>query len=153
MDLAECLARGALCMALEPRKRDDALRVMLDELVQSNALRPNIVDSSLEAVLDRERLGSTAIGKGVAVPHARVDNLDRIVVAFGHSEDGIEFRALDGAPVHEVFLVLAPSGAAAEYLALMQQITRLVQDDDFRRFVGVAKSGQEVLDLIREMAS
>jgi len=140
-------------MALEPRKRDDALRVMLDELVQSNALRPNIVDSSLEAVLDRERLGSTAIGKGVAVPHARVDNLDRIVVAFGHSEDGIEFRALDGAPVHEVFLVLAPSGAAAEYLALMQQITRLVQDDDFRRFVGVAKSGQEVLDLIREMAS
>jgi PTS system nitrogen regulatory IIA component len=153
MDLADCLARGAICMALEPQRRDDAVRVLLDGLVKAKAMPAGFVSRALEAVLERERLGSTAIGNGVAVPHARVDELDHIVVAFGHSEDGIEFRALDGEPVYEVFLVLAPSGAAAAYLELMQQITRLVQDEDFRRFVGSAKSSQEVMDLIKEMAS
>jgi PTS system nitrogen regulatory IIA component len=153
MDLADCLARGAMCMALEPRKRNDAVRALLDALVESKAMPAGLLERALEGVLERERLGSTAIGNGVAVPHARVDELERFAVAFGHSADGIEFRALDGEPVYEVFLVLAPSGAAAEYLELMQQITRLVQDEDFRRFVGRARSSQDVLDLIREMAS
>ena len=153
MDLADCLARGATCMALEPRKRDESLRVLLDGLVQAQAMPAGLVDRAFEAILERERLGSTAIGNGVAVPHARVDELDQIVVAFGRSEAGIEFKALDCEPVHELFLVLAPSGAAEEYLSVMQQITRLVQNQDFRRFVGGLKGDQDVLDLIREMAS
>jgi mannitol/fructose-specific phosphotransferase system IIA component (Ntr-type) len=140
-------------MALEPEKRDEALRVLLDALVESQAMPAGLVDAALESVLDRERLGSTAIGNGVAVPHARVDALDHIVVAFAHSGDGVEFKALDGEPVHDIFLVLAPPGAAEEYLALMQQITGLVQNEDFRRFVGGAKSDKDVLDLIKEMAS
>lgn len=153
MDLADCLAQGAICMDLAPQRRDEALRTLLDELVASQALPAGLVDRALDAVLEREHLGSTAIGKGVAVPHARVDELECIAIAFGHSRAGVEFKALDGEPVHEVFLVLAPSGAAADYLAVMQQITRLVQDEDFRRFVAGAATGQDVLDLVREMAS
>ena len=110
MDLAECLAQGATCMDLAPQRRDEALRALLDELVASQALPAGLVDQALDALLEREHLGSTAIGKGVAVPHARVDELERIAVAFGHSQTGVEFKALDSEPVHEVFLVLAPPG-------------------------------------------
>ena len=153
MDLADCLAQGAICMDLAPQRRDEALRTLLDELVASQALPAALVDRALDAVLEREHLGSTAIGNGVAVPHARVDELERIGVAVGPCRAGVEFKALDGELVHEVFLVLAPPGAAADYLAVMQQITRLVQDEDFRRFVAGAATGRDVLDLVREMAS
>ncbi|MCK4284379.1 MAG: PTS sugar transporter subunit IIA, partial [Candidatus Brocadiae bacterium] len=94
---------------------------------------------------------STAIGRSVAVPHARLEGLEQILVAFGYSRGGVEFNALDGEPVRQVFLVIAPKGSADEYIGVMERITRLVQNADFRRFVAQLKSAGALLELVEEM--
>jgi PTS system nitrogen regulatory IIA component len=151
MRLVDYLCREAVCMDLQAAERDTAIRELLDQLVASGAMPEALLRNALLAVLKRERLGSTAIGRGVAVPHARVDGLGRVVVAFGRSSAGVEFSALDGGPVHHVFLVVAGRDCASEYLALMQRVSRLVQNDDFRRFVKQARQAGDLVDLIAEM--
>ena len=151
MALADYLSEELIRMDLASRERDGVIRGLLDSLVACKALPARLLEPAVAAILDRERLGSTAIGRGVAVPHARLEELDEVLVAFGYSRAGVEFSALDSQPVHEVFLVIAPKGRADEYLDLMERITRLVQNDDFRRFVSHAKGRRDVMELIKEM--
>jgi len=151
MALVDYLCEAAICLDVTCQQRDDAMRALLEQLAAADMMPEALVDEVLEALLERERLGSTAIGRGVAVPHARLAALDRLVVGFGYSASGVEFHALDGQPVHEVFLVLGPKEGADEYLAVMQHITRLVQNDDFRRFIADAATAAEVIDLFEEM--
>jgi len=151
MALSDYLCKEAICMDLAPRKRDDAVRALLETLVAAGSLPAGALGRALTAILEREKLGSTAIGCGVAVPHARLEELDRILVAFGFSAEGVEFRALDSQPVHEVFVIIAPKGQAAQYLEVMQRITHLVQNSDFRRFLAHTKSSDDVISLIQEM--
>ncbi|MCK4374670.1 MAG: PTS sugar transporter subunit IIA [Candidatus Brocadiae bacterium] len=151
MALTDYLNSDAVCMDLAPRERDEAIRALLGLLVACKALSAELADRALEAILEREALGSTAIGRGLAVPHGRLEGLGRIMVALGFSSSGVEFNALDGAPVHQIFLIIAPTGQAEDYLDAMERVTRLVQNADFRRFVSHAKSSGEVLDLIAEM--
>ena len=151
MALADYLTTESVCMDLATSQRDDALRILLAKLVEAGALPPDLVEKALDALVMREALGSTAIGNGVAVPHARMEELTDMAVGFGHSRTGIEFRSLDGEPVRAVFVVLAPKEGAEAYLDVMQRITRLVQSDDFRRFVRQAGTAEEVTELITEM--
>jgi PTS system nitrogen regulatory IIA component len=151
MALADYLSEKLICMDLQSRERDEVIRDLLSSLVASKAMPAKLVERAIAAILDRERLGSTAIGRGVAVPHARLEELEEVLVAFGYSQVGVQFNALDSQPVHDVFLVIAPKGRADEYLDLMERITRLVQNDDFRRFVSRAQGPREVIELIKEM--
>ncbi len=151
MALADYLHEEAICMDLESRERDEVIRTLLDRLVAGGLMPGDLVKGVLRAILNRERLGSTAIGRGVAVPHARLEGLERILVAFGYSPDGVEFNALDGEPVRQVFLVIAPKGSADEYVGVMERITRLVQNADFRRFVSRLESADALLELVEEM--
>ncbi|MHC4592066.1 MAG: PTS sugar transporter subunit IIA, partial [Planctomycetota bacterium] len=96
MALADYLRSDAVCMDLAAQKRDEAIRALLDQFVDHNVMPAGLAERALAAILDRERLGSTAIGKGVAVPHARVDDLDQVMIAFGYSSGGVEFKSLDG---------------------------------------------------------
>jgi len=149
--LADYLCDGVVSLSLDARKRDEAIRTLLELFVTNKLMATGATGKAMTAVLAREALGSTAIGRGAAVPHARVEGLDRILMAFGYSVKGVEFSALDGQPVHEVFLVIAPPSMATEYMDVLQRISRLVQDDDFRRFVARVKNRQEAMDLIKEM--
>lgn len=151
MTLVDYLSRDAICMDLEPETRDDALRTMLERVARAGMVPQERLDGVLAALLDREQRGSTAIGRGVAVPHAKIEDLDHIVVSFGYSSRGVEFKALDGEPVHQIFLVLACPDAADDYIDVLQRITRLVRDDDFRRFISQAADSQAVLELLEEM--
>jgi mannitol/fructose-specific phosphotransferase system IIA component (Ntr-type) len=151
MALADYLSEKLICMDLQSRERDEVIRDLLNTLVACKAMPAKLVERALAAILDRERLGSTAIGRGVAVPHARLEELEEVLVAFGYSRAGVQFNALDSQPVHDVFLVIAARGRADEYLDLMERITHLVQNDDFRRFVSRAKGQREVIELIKEM--
>jgi len=149
--LIDYLRKEAMCMELASRERDDAIRALLEQLAEANLMERRLVEPTLQAILDRERVGSTAIGRGVAVPHARLEGIEKTLVAFGYSSAGVAFNALDGEAVHEIFLVVAPRASAGEYIEVMQRITRLIQDQDFRRFVSRARCPAEVVDLIAEM--
>ncbi len=151
MALRDYVCREAICTDLQVEERDDAIRVLLEQFVAGGALADRQVEEVFGALVKRELLGSTAIGNGVAVPHARMDGLDGIAVGFAHCPQGVEFNALDGAPVYEVFLVIASREHNDEYISVMERITRLVQNQDFRRFVAAAADGTQVLELIEEM--
>ena len=151
MALSDHLSEESVCMSIEAAERDDALRELLVNLVSHNKLPEAQVEPSMEALLAREKLGSTALGKGVAVPHARVEGLEQTLVAFGYSEEGIEFDALDGQPVQYFFLVISPEDDHEEYVALMGKISQLVRDHDFRRFLEAARESEDVVDLVSDM--
>lgn len=84
-------------------------------------------------LLDRESLGSTGIGDGVAIPHGKMDSIPQIVILVGRSRIGVDFEALDHKPCHIFFLVLAPENVAGMHLRILAQISRLLADESFRR--------------------
>jgi len=151
MALADYLCPETIAMDLRSEKRNDSVRALLERLVSAGKVRADLLDAAVRAILAREELGSTALGNGVAVPHARLDELDGVVMAFGYSRCGVQFKALDGELVHEIFLIMAPGACNDEYMAVLQRVARLVGNGDFRRFLAGADSSDTVLALIEEM--
>ncbi|WP_243546247.1 PTS sugar transporter subunit IIA [Pseudodesulfovibrio tunisiensis] len=90
-------------------------------------------NEAVRVLLEREGLGSTGIGDGIAIPHGKLDDLDRILVLVGRSSEGVEFDALDHKPCHIFFLVLAPAQVAGMHLRILAHISRLLRDSSFRQ--------------------
>ena len=101
-----------------------------------------------QAYETRERLATTGVGEGVAIPHAKLDNLDNISMAIGISRTGIHFDAVDGQPVHIFVALLAPEGSTGEHLKALAGISRILKDPSFRNKLLGAKSSQEIYDAI-----
>ena len=110
---------------------------------------------SLEAICDvlreRELIGSTGVGNGVAIPHGRVAGLSRILVCFGRSQDGISFDAIDNQPVHFFLLILSPLNVAEEYLQTLARASRLLKQPEKRRLLRLATSAQEIIDIFGQV--
>ncbi len=123
---------------------------VLSELI-APALRQNsALDAAkvLEVLRDREQLGSTAVGNGIAIPHGKLRDLDRMILTFGRSEGGIDFGAPDGKPCHLFFMVLAADGAAGQHLGMLGLIARLGRDDAFRTCVMQASNKTELWNIL-----
>lgn len=97
------------------------------------------VDRLTQALEDRERLNSTALGEGVAIPHGKLPTIQRVIAAFGRSPEGIDFQSVDGKPTHLFFLLVAPDGSAGAHLKALARVSRLLKDEAFRaRLLGAA---------------
>ncbi len=103
--------------------RDSVIRELLSALVQGGGLEAGRVEAALEQIAKREKIGSTAIGGGVAIPHARVDFVSAPVVAYALLREGTDFRPLDGEAVRHVFLLLTPSDVDEAHIAVLRRIT------------------------------
>ena len=108
--------------------------------------------AALKVLLDRESLGSTGIGDGVAIPHGKMADLNEIVIVAGRSEEGLDFDALDHKPCHIFFLVLAPEHVAGMHLRVLAQISRLLSSETFREAFLAAKDSQSLWDLLQSHA-
>jgi mannitol/fructose-specific phosphotransferase system IIA component (Ntr-type) len=104
----------------------------------------------VKAIIDREKHGSTGFGKGVAVPHVKHPAIKKRVGAIGRSTVGVDFAALDQAPVYSVFLLLSPQNNPDGHLQAMENIFRNLQQDNFRRFLRQADSSAKIVDLLDE---
>lgn len=104
----------------------------------------------LNVLLERERISTTAIGEGVAIPHGKLANVERVLGVFARSLEGVDFASLDGAPTHLFFVLIAPENAAADHLKALARISRLLKDELFRRRLLAGKSSQELYRLIAE---
>jgi PTS system nitrogen regulatory IIA component len=125
MDLADLIAPEAVIASLKARNKKQALH----ELAQrAGALTGVDARDILDTLLQRERLGSTGIGRGIAIPHGRLGVLPRIVSLFARLEEPIEFDALDNEPVDLIFLLLAPEHAGADHLKALARISRLLRE-------------------------
>ncbi len=107
-------------------------------------------DRLLEILLERESLGSTGIGDGVAIPHGKSNEVDRLIASFGRSLPGINFDALDGKPTHLFFLMVAPENSAGIHLQALAKISRLMKDHLFRKRLLEVNSAEELYTLFSE---
>jgi PTS system nitrogen regulatory IIA component len=104
----------------------------------------------LQVLLDREKLGSTGIGEGIAIPHGRLKKLKRFFISFGRSEKGVDFDSIDGKPSQLFFLVMAPENSAVDNLKLLGRIVALLKDPSFKRRLMEAQSQKEIFQIISE---
>jgi len=145
MRLMDFLIADAIEPNMKSTAKTDAIRELVAMLKRAGAISSE--DSVAKVVLEREELGSTGIGEGIAVPHGKCDDVDGLVAAFGRSEKGIDFESIDNQPVHLLFLLVAPSDSAGPHLMALARISRLLKNRDFRKGLINAESKTEILKI------
>jgi len=125
---------------------------VLEELVSHLAKCEGKVDEDelLKVLLEREKLGSTGINDGVAVPHGKLKNIDRLLSVFGRSREGVDFGALDNKPSHLFFLLVAPESSAGTHLKALARISRIAQNEMFRKRCMEANTKEDLFQLVLE---
>ena len=133
-------------LQLEGRTKEEVIKELVELLTESCCVED--ADTILDAVLAREREGSTGLEKGVAIPHAKCDAVERLSIVIGISKDGIDFDALDGKPSHLFFLMVAPTSESGPHVQAIAKIVKMIKIERFRQRLLKAKSGEEVIDTI-----
>jgi nitrogen PTS system EIIA component len=150
MRLREFIQTGAIIVDLKA----DAARGAIDEMVAALVKTKSIVEADrkkvVDAILRREKKGTTGFGNGVAIPHAKHEGVDGVIGTVARSAAGIDFSALDGEPVHLFFLLLSNPETPEDHLKAMEHIFRSIKNDNLRRFMCQATSREELADLLRE---
>jgi PTS system nitrogen regulatory IIA component len=125
---------------------------VLEEMADGLASNYKGLDAKkvLEVLQERERISTTAIGEGVAIPHGKLPGLERIYGVFARSAGGVDFASLDGGPTHLFFVLIAPENAAADHLKALARISRLLKDEAFRRRLMAGRTSQELFSMIAE---
>jgi mannitol/fructose-specific phosphotransferase system IIA component (Ntr-type) len=148
--LSEIIHTPSIITEFAATDRNGAIRELVQSLAEHGALSADDTEAVARAVISRENQGSTGFGKGVAVPHAKHAAVKCITATIGRSSSGIDFAALDRAPVYTVVLLLSPAEAPEQHLAAMERVFRYLQRENFRRFLRQAETQEAVAELIRE---
>jgi PTS system fructose-specific IIA component/PTS system nitrogen regulatory IIA component len=150
MKLTDFVVREAILPSLQASTKDAAIRAMVESLCEASRVKTEDRESIVAAILKREELGSTGIGKGVAVPHTKHPSTDRLVATVALSGPGVDFASLDGEAVHILFLLVSPPDRPGDHLRALENISRHLRNDNFCNFLRQAKSAQEVWELLEE---
>jgi len=149
MTLAEILNEDVIEVALKAKNKEEVLVEMVDLLKKGGKIKDK--EEILRVVKSREELMSTAIGNGIAIPHGRSNCIDKVVAAFGKSEEGIEdFSSSDKKPVYLIFLLVVPEDNSGVNVKVLARISRLLKHNYFRELLIKTKTSQEVLSLIKK---
>jgi len=151
MKLLDFISAKAVLPAMKATDRDSALVELVEALRDAGLAGPSQVKPLVDALTKREQLGSTGIGKGIAVPHAKHASVKQVIGAVGRSATGIEFNALDGAPVYLLFLIISPPDAGSDHLRALERVSALIRNDDFNRFLRTAPDAQGMVDVLKEV--
>lgn len=125
MDLGDLLTKDGVVPGLKARTKKHALQELAEKAAATSGLPSRDI---LEGLMQRERLGSTGLGRGIAIPHAKFKQLEKIICLFARLDEPVEFDALDGEPVDLVFVLLAPEHASGDHLKALARISRLLRD-------------------------
>lgn len=145
-NLSELLNVRYIELDLKAKKKEEALAELLDLFEAEGAIKNS--EEILEALLDRERLTSTGIGEGVAIPHVFVEGLTDTLIAFGRKRKGVAFNAIDRLPVHLIFLILGPEDRAEFHLQLLSKMARYLRDEELREALLNAKDPEEIIRVV-----
>ena len=150
MKIAEFLVDGAVSCELKSDTKDGIIRELVGLLAKGGSLKDKDVPKVIRTLLDREALGSTGIGQGVAIPHGKADCVSRLVGAVGVCRQGMNFDSLDGEQTHIFFLLVAPEDSAGPHLKALARISRLLKDKHFRDSLLHAKDEKILLKSLRD---
>jgi PTS system nitrogen regulatory IIA component len=145
MKIVEFLRPDAIIANLAGATAQAALAELCRPICAASKLEPQRL---LDTLLDREKLGSTGIGEGVAIPHGKVPGLPALVASFGRAPQGIDFRAIDGRPTYLFFALVAPENSAGAHLKALARISRIFKNPSFREAILKAPGPEEIFRLI-----
>lgn len=151
MKFSDFLPKAAIIKDLKSLTKEDAIEELSEALRRAHNLKGIKVSVMVDVLLKREKIGSTGIGNGVAVPHAKMEGLKNVVGAFGRSSAGIDFDAIDGEPVHLIFLIMAPADRPEANLQALQRVSQAIRQANFCRFLKEAKEVKDIIDLFNEV--
>ena len=150
MKIGEFLDEGAVTVQLKSTSKEDVIRELVGLLVKTGAIKDKDVQKLLRILMDREALGSTGIGQGVAIPHGKTDVVTKLVGAVGVASHGLNFDSLDGEPTKIFFLLVAPQDSAGPHLKALARISRLLKERHFRDSLVGAKEEKTLLRILKD---
>ncbi len=147
MRISQLLSKGSIIAnlnALDKKGAIDELALAVSKITKAPVKEIAIV------LMEREQLGSTGIGGGIAIPHGKLDSVQSIIVGFGLSRKGVEYESLDNKPVHIFFLLLTPENSTGGHLKVLAQISKLLKMDQFKKDLIAAQSVDDIYDTIMD---
>ena len=150
MKFADIITKTAINKELKGTDKKAVIKEMVD--LMKNAYRYESLKASdvIDKIGKREKVGSTGIGGGIAVPHAKIDGLQTVLCGFGRSSASIDFDAVDGAPVNLIFMLLTPKNNADLNLQALQLVAQITKQPNFCKFLREAKDAKEIMDILLE---
>ena len=148
MKLTDLIQPGLVISDLEPIDKFEALRAMAERLASKTAKIS--AEDLFQRIVEREKLSSTGIGSGIAIPHARLDGIEEHAIVFARSHRGIHYDAIDDRPVHLIFMIVGPTTANETHLKALARISKFLHDTSFREQLLIAQSGEEIHEAIRK---
>lgn len=148
MQLVDVLKENQIFLNFEAEDKEQAIEKFIAALEETGSIKEP--DALKDAIFEREKLGTTGVGGGIAMPHARSSAIKDLTVAFFRSDKGIDFKSIDDQPVNIIFVLLAPVSSGGPYLKLLAKISRLLRSDEFRSALLEAKDAKEIMENIRD---
>ncbi len=148
----EFFSPEAVITDIQGRTKKDILTELLTVAVKGGILPKGRKSQALESLMEREARGSTGVGRGMAIPHAKISGLRRHAGILARSVEGVDFQAVDGEPVHVFVMLISPDKCPEEHLAFLRWVSTLAREADFSSFVRQARSEEEIFDVLRERA-
>lgn len=146
MKIKQILTKNCVLGQVTSTTKEGVIEELATLLAQSNPAIPR--EETIQILLEREKLGSTGIGNGVAIPHGKLGTLSQIVTGFARSTEGIAFESQDGKPAHIFFVLLAPENAASLHLKALARLSRLLKDSHFRNKLMEAADADQIYNEI-----
>lgn len=147
-NIADYIKVETINLNLESKNKNAVIRELYNNLKQTNLIKDE--EQGLNDIFKREDMGSTGIGKRIALPHAKTKAVDELMITFGISKNGISYNSVDDENVNIFFMFLCPENKTQEYLKILARISRLIREDKFVNDLLKATSNQEILELIRK---
>lgn len=145
MKICDILQVGKIISSLQGKEKTDVVNELVDLFKDDDRVKD--LDELRNAVHEREKIMSTGVGKGFAIPHAKTNSINEIVAAFGKLDEPIDFQALDEQPVNLVFLLVGKENLVGPHIKLLSRISRMMNKDEFRESLSKAKTAEEIYSL------
>ncbi len=151
MRMSDFVVREAVIPKLTATTKEGVIREMVESLRASGHVKAGDQEHLIKAIMKREQLGSTGIGRGVAIPHTKHESADRLIGTVAVSPQGVPFESLDNEPVHVFILLISPQDRPGEHLRALERVTRNLRDDTFCRFLRQAATREAIGELLDEV--
>ncbi|MFW5686922.1 MAG: PTS sugar transporter subunit IIA [Halanaerobium sp.] len=149
MEVNEFINQKLIKMILKSRDKDSVIKEMIEIMAENEIITDK--EEVIKKAMEREAKGTTGVGKGVAIPHVKSDAVKKPAVAFGRSEQGIDYGSMDEKPSYLFFLITVPEESHNEHLKLLAQLSRNLVHDDFRESLLKAKNAEEVMSILENI--
>lgn len=153
MKFSDFVSSSAICAELSSLDKDSVIAELVESLVAAGEIKAEDREDIIKAIMKREELGSTGIGRGIAVPHTKHASVDKLVGTVGVSGEGVEFDSLDGEKVQLFFLLVSPPDRPGDHLRALENISRQLRDDTFCRFLKQSRTAEDIIQLLDEADS